>query len=77
VFKVKVVAERLQCSQATIYALIASGRLRCYRIGTGRGALRVSEEQMAEFLSGAESRHAEPAPQPTRRLPKLRHLHVD
>ncbi len=69
-FTVKAVAARLACSQATVYSLIASGRLRHYRIGTGRGAIRVSEEQIAEFLSGAESRTAAAPSSPV----KLRHL---
>jgi excisionase family DNA binding protein len=70
VLTVKTVAEKLACSQATVYALIASGKLRHYRIGTGRGAIRVSEEQMAEFLSGAESGTAAAPARPV----KLKHL---
>ncbi len=50
--RVKDAAERLEVSPATIYALVASGRLRCHRIGIGRGAIRIDEAQLAEFLSG-------------------------
>lgn len=71
-FKVKSVAERLQCSPATVYALIASGKLRHYRIGTGRGAIRVSEDQIAEFLSGAEAKSTAAPPRPV----KLKHLQL-
>jgi len=69
-YTVRAVALRLRCSRATVYSIIASGRLRCYRIGTGRGAIRVSEEQIAEFLSGAEA-GATAAPS---RPVKLKHL---
>lgn len=75
-FKVRAVAERLSCSPATVYALIASGKLRHYRIGTGRGAIRVSEDQIAEFLSGAEAKPVTPS-SPVHRPVRLRHLHVD
>jgi excisionase family DNA binding protein len=54
VLTVKMVAKRLNCSTATIYELISSKRLRHYRIGTGRGGIRVSEDHIAEFLSEAE-----------------------
>jgi excisionase family DNA binding protein len=70
-FKVKTVAEKLACSQTTVYSLIASGKLRHYRIGVGRGGIRVSAEHIAEFLSGAEARPAI-CPRPV----KLKHLRL-
>jgi excisionase family DNA binding protein len=48
--KVADVAARLEVSAATVYSLIASGKLRHYRIGNGRGAIRISEEHLASFL---------------------------
>lgn len=48
---VKQAAVRLEVSAATVYALIAAGRLRCHRIGLGRGCIRLSEEQVAEYLA--------------------------
>jgi excisionase family DNA binding protein len=73
VLSVKAVAARLACSQATVYSLIASKRLRHFRIGTtGRGAIRVSEEQIAEFLSGAESGAGAAPARPV----KLKHLQL-
>jgi len=52
--KVGDVAERLTCCPSHVYALIASGRLHCHRIGKGRGGLRVSDEQLAAFLKETE-----------------------
>jgi excisionase family DNA binding protein len=52
---VKTVAKRLQMSMACVYAVIAAGEMRCYRIGTGRGAIRVSEEQLQEYLVSVET----------------------
>jgi len=69
-YTVRTVASRLGCSTATVYTLIAAGRLRHYRIGTGRGAIRVTEEQLAEYLSGAEAGLL--APPPKARLKHLR-----
>ena len=48
--KVPEVAERLRVSASTIYNLVESGKLACYRIGTGRGAIRFTDEQIAAFL---------------------------
>ena len=53
-YTVKKVAERLQVSIGTIYAAIADGRLRCYRLGRGRGAIRISEEAIQGFLASSE-----------------------
>jgi excisionase family DNA binding protein len=52
---VKTAAERLEVSQSTIYALVGSGVLRCTRIGLKRGCIRISEEQINEYLKEAES----------------------
>lgn len=73
---VKMAAQRLEVSPATIYSLIAAGKLRCVRIGMGRGAIRIMEEHVAEFLQGAATRSAQPAmPEPPRRHIDLKHLH--
>ena len=44
------VARRLDVSDKAVYALIASGKLRAYRIG---GAYRVDDRQLREFLDAA------------------------
>ena len=73
--RVREVAERLEVSVATVYALVASGKLKCYRVGMGRGCIRVSAEQLAEYLAGAEPKTSIlPAPV---RHPKLKHLRVN
>jgi excisionase family DNA binding protein len=71
---VRQVASRLEVSIATIYSLIASGRLRHYRIGNGRGVVRVSEEQLADYLKSSE-----PTVMPTSVYPpriRLKHLNL-
>ena len=48
---VAVVAKRLSVSQSLIYQLIESRKLAHHRIGTGRGTIRVSESDLASYLS--------------------------
>ena len=75
-FTVKQAAERLNCSMASIYGLIAAGRLACHRIGLRRGCIRVSEAQLHAFLDETkQERHEESSLAP---LPKtsFKHLHV-
>lgn len=48
--KVNEVAQRLNCSTSLVYDHIASGRLRCHRIGKGRKGIRVSDYQLETFL---------------------------
>jgi len=69
--KVRQAAERLEVSPGTVYGLVAAGRLKCTRIGLKRGCIRISEQQVAEFLAGAEP--IKPASAPARRI-TLRHL---
>ena len=45
-YRVKAVAERLNCSESTVRSLIARGLLEYHRCP----GIRVSEEQIAEFL---------------------------
>ncbi len=70
---VKQAAARLEVSMSTVYGLVASGKLRCYRIGNGRGTIRIDGSQIETFLSGAESN---PRPEPTLHLPRLKHLRL-
>ncbi len=44
------VAEQLKVSHQIVYALIEAGKLACYRIGLGRGTIRVSNEQLQLYL---------------------------
>lgn len=49
--RVKAIAEALRVTDATVYAEIRSGRLPSYRIGTGRGTIRVSRADFAQYLT--------------------------
>lgn len=64
VFKIAEVAKRLRISLACVYALVESGRLACYRIGVGRGTIRISEEQLQAFLDSAEQDSMAPTTHP-------------
>ena len=50
---VKAAATRLEVSQSTIYALVAAGKLKAHRIGLGRGCVRISDQQLADYLAAA------------------------
>ena len=70
------VAARLNISRSLVYELIEKRKLSCHRIGFGRGAIRVAEDDVAEFIRSTrtESRkEGDDTPTP-RRLQRLRHL---
>lgn len=52
--RVSEVAERLRCSTSNVYALLAQGRLKHFRVGAGKAGIRCSEEHVAEYLRSAE-----------------------
>ena len=64
-------AKRLNCSSQLIYALVAEGKLECFRLGLGRGTIRFSEEQLQAFLAAAKV-----TPSPSA-LPALKHLSLE
>ena len=49
---VKDVSNRLGMSISFVYHELSSGRLEHYQIGQAKGAIRVSEEQFANYLEG-------------------------
>ncbi|MDW8807732.1 helix-turn-helix domain-containing protein [Streptomyces scabiei] len=49
--RVKDIAAALRVNSATVYAEIKSGRLPSYRVGTGRGTIRVSRAAFAQYLA--------------------------
>ncbi len=53
--KPRQLAERLNVSLSTVYGLIETGKIACHRIGVGRGAVRVSESQLAEYLESTKN----------------------
>jgi excisionase family DNA binding protein len=70
--RVRDVAGQLEVSASTVYGLIAAGKLRCTRVGLGRGVIRISDEQLAEYQRAAEPRADSPIPAPRVRLKHLR-----
>jgi excisionase family DNA binding protein len=62
------VARRLNASESFVYGVIAAGRLKHHRPGRGQGGIRVSEEQLADFLRrterGGEQAVDDPTPPP-------------
>ena len=52
VLTVKETAERLKLSVGCVYQLLAERRLPHLRIGCGRGAIRIREEDLSAFLDG-------------------------
>ncbi len=74
-YKVDEVAARLRVNPATVYAMVASGKLGAVRVGIGkRGAIRITEAHIEAFLCDEPA--AEVARPVERRTVKLRHLHL-
>lgn len=74
------VARELTVSATCVYQLIASGKLPCHRIGIGRGAIRVSEPDLAAFLDACRASANEAPvrkPRTSGAAGRLRHLKVD
>lgn len=62
-FRVKAVAELLDVSAATIYRAIESGALRALKVGTGKGALRIPEDAIAEYVKACQEAALASTPQ--------------
>lgn len=74
--KVAEVVLRLNLKKSAVYALLASGALPHYRVG---GTIRVSEEDLAAYLSSAR-RERGPAIRQTKtgsRPAQVKHLNAD
>jgi excisionase family DNA binding protein len=65
-------AEKLGVSASTVYGLVASGKLKHSRVGVRRGVIRISEEQLAEYLQTAEPLKVQLPASPVR----LKHLRL-
>ena len=59
------VARRLNMSDSFVYGVVSSGRLKHHRFGKGQGGIRVSEDQLTEFLRLTERGGVEEEPKPT------------
>lgn len=73
---VRDVAERLEISVSLVYRLIEIGKLRCTRHGLKRGVIRVSDEQLADYLATAERGPRQAPPEPAPRRLRLKHLRL-
>ena len=69
---VRDVATKLGVSSALIYALVAEGKLVCYRIGLGRGAIRFNDADVDAYLASCRVEGEERMPCPP--SPRLKHL---
>jgi excisionase family DNA binding protein len=70
--RIRDVAKRLDVSESLVRGLLRTGRLKGYRHGLKRGIWRISEDQLQEYMHGAES---VPPQAPTPRV-KLKHLNL-
>lgn len=48
--KVKEVAEQLRVSRSFVYDLVEKRKIPYHRVGKGRGAIRISDEDVAMFV---------------------------
>ena len=72
--RVREVAQRLNLSESTVYGLVESGELPHHRF---RGAIRVSEEQLAAYLDLTKQERRESAPRIRKpRRPQLKHIRL-
>ena len=70
------VATHLSVSRSLVYELVVKGKLPHHRVGVGRGTIRISEDDVAEFLRCCRTETRE-EPDKKRMKPspvKLRHL---
>jgi excisionase family DNA binding protein len=59
---------------ALVYSLISSGKLGHYRIGNGRGRLRIPEDAIEEYLARCTFGVREE--KPAARMPRLKHINL-
>ncbi len=73
--KVNQVAGRLNISESKVYELVEGGKLAHHRIG---GAIRVSEEQLAEFLEETKRERSADSDSKKSRAsrPRLKHVRI-
>jgi excisionase family DNA binding protein len=73
---VREVAKTLEISVSLSYRLIESGKLGCTRHGLGRGVIRVSESQLADYLAMVERGPHSSVDEPAPRKLRLKHLRL-
>ncbi|GAA2665185.1 DNA binding domain-containing protein, excisionase family [Actinosynnema pretiosum] len=62
-YRVKAVAEMFDVSVATIYRAIEAGTLRALKVGTGKGAMRIPHDAVAEYVKSCEQAALASVPQ--------------
>ena len=67
------VAARLRVSRTCVYQLVERGQLCCHRIGLGRGAIRVSEADLAAYIESCRGAGVKGASLPLDSV-ELKHL---
>ena len=60
-FNVRQIAGQLGIAPTTVYAMCKKKLIPHVRVGTGRGAIRISEEGLARYLADAAVRGNSPA----------------
>jgi len=71
--KMSQVAERLNCSLSSAYGLVESGLLPVISVGTRKG-LRVSDEDLAEFIAARRTHRGKSVPSPRVSNNPFKHL---
>jgi len=69
---VREAAEILRVSLSLVYQLVETRKLACHRIGGRRGAIRISEDDIQDYLAACRYDRQEQSPEPPR--PRLKHL---
>ena len=75
---VRQAADKLEVSTTLIYQVFASGKPRCYRVGNGRGVIRIDESHVKAFLRESQQEPRPlPAPSPSpSKTPQLKHITI-
>jgi excisionase family DNA binding protein len=73
---VRELAKRLEISVSLAYRLVESGKMRCSRHGIGRGVIRISEQQLADYLTSVEQGVRTERVETSNRRVKLKHLRL-
>jgi excisionase family DNA binding protein len=70
---VREVAAILRVSPSLVYRLVDAGKIGSFRIGKGRGAIRISRDSVNQFLASSQAAPSEQKTDRTHRA-SLRHL---
>lgn len=71
------VAAQLRISKASVYQLIEGGRIAHHRIGARRGAIRISQDDLATYMDECHHGLAEKrSPQRPANARKLKHIRL-